>query len=256
MRIDLILVPQGAEYQAIQHGLDAWDRPRPLVLPLPMGPAAVQRHLHQLQGANQLPVGENQHVLLLGLAGSLSPAYRVGDVVVLTCMTAATRVEGPDVLSPDHENQYECDRPLTHAIYHHLQRQQSITRTASFQLAMERGITCDRLLTTGQEKQRVGQQFPASCVEMEGTSVLATMQGLGAKVSILRVISDDCYTTIPDLTPAIDPNGQLKVGSMVGIFARQPLAATRLIQGSLTGLQRLRRITRWLGEGLDAPDAL
>ncbi|NEQ99008.1 MAG: 5'-methylthioadenosine/S-adenosylhomocysteine nucleosidase [Cyanothece sp. SIO2G6] len=257
MLIDLILVPQGAEYQAVVRGLEAWMGQCPEVLSLPIGPAAVRRRLQSQHQNGQLPNVDGQRVLLLGLGGSVSPAYQVGDVLVLKDMVSRNSVAlpsdgtttGPDAGLGDGQTawqSYGCDRPLTDALYQHLQVSQSLS--PSFQIAMKTGVTSDRLLTTAQEKQQVGQQCQASCVDMEGTSVVATMEEWGAKVSIIRVISDDCHTPIPDLTPAINAAGNLQFGSMLRIFARHPVAATNLIRGSLAGLQRLQLITTWLGQ--------
>ncbi|MGK7888317.1 MAG: phosphorylase [Leptolyngbyaceae cyanobacterium] len=233
MAIDFILVPQGAEYQAIQRGLRGWTGPPPTVLALPIGPATVQQQLQFLVQAGQIPDLTGQRVLLLGLGGSLSTTYQVGDVLVLERLVSGTQV-------------YECDRPFSHTLYQHLHA--APVQSSSFQIGMENGVTSDRLLTTAQEKQQTGQAFQASCVEMEGASVLATLQPWGAKVAIIRVISDDCHTTIPDLTAAIAPTGKLQFGRMLWIFLRQPIAAINLIRGSLTGLRRLQQITQQLGQ--------
>jgi len=60
---------------------------------------------------------------------------------------------------------------------------------------------------------------------------------------MLRVVSDDVLNNIPDLNQAIDPQGNLKTLPMAIALIKQPLAAVKLIKGSLTGLKALSKIT-------------
>ncbi|NES98879.1 MAG: phosphorylase, partial [Desertifilum sp. SIO1I2] len=71
----VLLVPQGAEYQAVCRGLKQHPGTVPFVLPIPVGVNAVQRYL---QTWKQLP----KQVYVLGLCGSLNPEYQVGEVVL------------------------------------------------------------------------------------------------------------------------------------------------------------------------------
>ena len=48
---------------------------------------------------------------------------------------------------------------------------------------------------------------------------------------------------IPNLNRAIDPDGNLRTLPMAIAFLQQPLAAIRLIRGSLTGLKTLQQVT-------------
>ncbi len=63
---------------------------------------------------------------------------------------------------------------------------------------------------------------------------------------MLRVVSDDLTGDIPNLDSAIDPNGNLQTWPMAIAFLQQPLAAIRLIKGSLRGLKTLQQITTQL----------
>jgi hypothetical protein len=78
---------------------------------------------------------------------------------------------------------------------------------------------------------------------MEGFAYLEELQKRGIAVAMLRVVSDDLTGDLPDLSQAIDGKGNLKTASLAIAMLRQPLAATRLIRGSLIGLKALQQIT-------------
>lgn len=75
--IQTILVPQGAEYQTVCRGLSQINSPKPLILPIPIGCKSLTQHLEKL------PLPKlHENIVLMGLCGSLSPQYEVGDVVI------------------------------------------------------------------------------------------------------------------------------------------------------------------------------
>ena len=84
---------------------------------------------------------------------------------------------------------------------------------------------------------------------MEGAKVLEALEQKPAAVAILRVISDDCRHNLPDITSAISPEGSLQMFPLTISFLRRPVAAVRLIQGSLRGLQVLQGVTTELFSG-------
>jgi hypothetical protein len=59
----------------------------------------------------------------------------------------------------------------------------------------------------------------------------------------LRIVSDDRCGDLPDLNQAIDSQGNLQTLPMAIALIKQPMAAIRLIKGSLTGLKALEQIT-------------
>lgn len=216
--IQAILVPQGAEYQAVCRGLNRINSPQPLVLPIPIGCKSLTQHLEKLHSQN-LP----QNVLLMGLCGSLSPQYAVGDVVVYQqCINQMNATQS-------------CDDELTKLLYHKLKDQSSLVR----------GLTSDRIIHSTSEKQHLGQFYNTDVVDMEGLAVLEVFK----KVGIVRVISDDIHHNLPNLTSAISPEGALFPLPLAIGMIQQPVAATRLIWGSLRGLSVLQNTTRLLFAG-------
>ena len=216
--INTIFVPQGAEYQAVCRGLKQVQTDRVRVISIPVG----MKHVQQTIASNYFRSSNSPRVLIMGLCGSLSKQYSVGKVVLYQ---GCCNLDGQKI---------DLDVELTTAIEQKL----------SVDLVM--GLTSDRLVHQTKEKIILSQTYPVSVVDMEGYGYLKELQTQGIPVSILRVVSDDLTGDIPDLTQAIDRNGNLKTGSMAIAFLQQPISAIRLIQGSLTGLKTLKQVTQRL----------
>lgn len=228
MLVDVIFVPQGAEYQAVLRGLarvPAGLRPR--VYPLAIGPEATEKIARNwlLDPANK--ANASQRVLLMGLCGSLQPEYGIGDGVL--CDRNLSGFSTGAGLS--------CDRTLNATL---------IAQAPA--LARGTAITVQKLVHSAQAKQALANAAGESVaiVEMEGYALLDVLQPEGFSVSMLRVVSDDCQHDLPDLTVAIAADGSIKPLPLAGCFLRQPLGAIRLIYGSLQALNRLQQITQQL----------
>ena len=210
--INTILVPQGAEYQAVCRGLKN-VAPQPNVLPIPIGITPVTDYLQQWQKAQSLP----QTALVVGLCGSLSPDYQVGDIVLYE-----------ECLNLNGERK-KCDPPVTS------QLQQNLSQ----EIPLVKSLTSDRPISLAQEKQQLALSSQADVVDMEG---LAILTNLTAKIAMLRVISDNCTQDLPDLSKAISSEGALLPLPLTLAMLRQPLAAMRLIDGSLKSLRVLEEV--------------
>lgn len=183
---------------------------------MPIGFFPVQRFLH----ATDLQISR---VVVMGLCGSLSPCYRVGDVVLYgECVDQLGQVK-------------ECDRALT-------QRLQSCLNTT-----LVRALTSDRIIASSIEKQALGKFHNADVVDMEGMAVMS----LNAAITMVRVVSDDVHHDVPDLTGAIDPDGRLRSLPLAIGLIRQPIKGFRLIRGSVMGLRSLQTVTQQIVECLD-----
>jgi hypothetical protein len=225
--IDAILVPQGAEYQAVCQGLKKLSSPIPQVLPIPIGSSSVITYLRNWQQSQTFLHQPPATVLLIGLCGSLSPQYQVGDCVIY---------EGCSYFSDQfnsRESWQNCDLHLTDLLQKHL----------GDKVSKVKGLTSDRLIWSAAEKLQLGKQYLMDVVDMEGYGVLKKLNKNGIKVAIIRVISDNCDCDLPNLTEAISSDGSLRPFTLTGKMLQQPVAAIRLIRGSLTALNRLKKLT-------------
>ncbi|NEP52913.1 MAG: phosphorylase [Moorea sp. SIO3C2] len=233
--VTIILVPQGAEYQAICRGINQiTGGPLPRIISIPIGAEPVTQYLETwLETTTNLPQHSLPKILLMGLCGSLSPNYSVGDIVVYNdCVAIDRNQDRPQPLVQ------QCCSQLTSLVQQQLGKANLV-----------RGLSSDRIIWSSLEKRELGQSYQADVVDMEGFASLSVLNPKGFAVAMVRVISDDSYYNIPDLTPAISADGSLKPLPLAMGMLKQPIAATRLIRGSLRGLKVLQQVSiRLVGE--------
>ncbi len=218
--IKIILAPQGAEYQAVCRGLRKVKGVKPKVVAIPMGFQPVMKFLQSWLIRNDT---QKSPVLLMGLAGGLSPEFKVGDITFYgNCLFR----EGENVLSK------KCDEYLTPIL----------SRSVNGKVVT--GFTSESLVWRGDEKLGLGNFYQAKVVDMEGFAVLSLLEN----VIILRVISDECGKDIPNLNSAMSSDGSLLPLKAGMAFITQPLAGFRLIRGAMVGLGVLESVTRCLFE--------
>ena len=223
--IDSILVVQGAEYRAIQQGIKKINIATksaniPKIIPIAIGEKNTDKIWENKQFFdNHKP----QKVLIMGLCGSLSRQYSIGDIVLYQACIK-------DNLS------LATDEALTETIKHQL----------NSNISLVTALTSDRIINSTKEKESLAKIYPATVVDMEGFAYLQTLQSQGISVAILRVVSDDLHWDLPDLNHAINQNGELQTIPMIRSMLRQPRAAIRLITGSLQSLQVLKQVTERL----------
>ena len=222
--IDRILVVQGAEYRAVQQGIKnaAKSVNIPTVIPIAIGYKDAEKIWENKQFYDNY---KPQKVLIMGLCGSLSGQHSVGDIVLYkACIKDNLSLATDETLTAAIKRQLNPNIPLVTA------------------------LTCDRVINSTTEKQSLAKIYPATVVDMEGFAYLQTLQSQGISVAILRVVSDDLLYDLPDLNNAINQNGELQTILLIVSMLRQPLAAIRLIKGSLQGLQALKQVTKKLFE--------
>lgn len=221
MNVDAILVPQGPEYRAVLRGIGA-TQAELAVLPISVGARSLSCYL---EWQRQRSVSQPK-VLLVGLCGGLVPRLKPGDVVLY---------EGCLCASNSRLLWQECDRQLTALFSEKLDR-----------ASLVRGFTSEIVIWSSTQKRQLYQTYKAEVVDMEGFTALEVLQKAGVAVAMVRVVSDSCLLDIPNLNPAISPSGSLQPIPLSICLLKQPVAASRLIQGSLKGLKALQQITTQL----------
>ncbi len=223
--LDSILVVRGAEYRAVKQGIRKTNIATkslniPQIIPIPIGEQDAEKIWENQQFIDNSPP---QKVLMIGLCGSLSPQHSVGDMVLYqACIKDNLSLATDEALTATIKQKLNSNIPLVTA------------------------LTCDHVINSTTEKQTLAKTYPATVVDMEGFAYLETLQSQGISVAILRVVSDDSHYDLPDLNHAINQHGELQTIPLMISMLRQPLAAIRLIKGSLQGLQVLTQVTEKL----------
>lgn len=194
------------------------------MISLPIGIEPVTQFLKNWQQSPSFAAARQSGILVMGLCGSLKAQLRIGDrVLYKSCL--------------DGSGVWECDRVLTTQIQQRLQEE----------IPLVQAFTSDRILSSAHEKQQLGQFHQADVVDMEGSAILTTLAQAGCAIAMLRVVSDDTDHDLPDLSVAISPEGRIRSLPLAIAMMHQPIAALRLIRGSLKGLQTLQAIAARLG---------
>lgn len=246
--IEAILVPQGAEYKAVCRGLSRISAPTPPVLPIPVGPKPLTKYLENLQKTENFLNRSQSRVLLMGVCGSLTPSHSVGDIVLYqSCIERLDTVTDEWCVTDKNKSSAQryvatlplprsCDRSLTAWVH----------RTLKQKAVPVKGLTSDRPVHSAAQKHLLAELYNADVVDMEGFAALEVLERAGVAVAMVRVVSDDSQQDLPDLASAISPEGSLQSLPLAIGMIRQPLAATRLIRGSLQALQALQEVTTML----------
>ena len=232
-----IFVTQGAEYQAVYRGIKQIKSVSvPLVVPIPIGVNAVESYLQERDWQQKT----QSNILIMGLCGSLSPQYQVGDIVlyqdgVFSLSSSLQHQKNNHEVATDSAKDKRgiFDPQLTDHIYNRLQDK----------ITLVTGLTSDRLIWSTREKLALGKQYQASVVDMEGLVLLKSLQKHNHRVAMLRVVSDNTKYNIPNLSRAIDATGKLQNIPMAIAMIEQPVAAMRFVKDALKGLAILQQIT-------------
>ncbi|MEA5534964.1 purine phosphorylase [Crocosphaera sp. XPORK-15E] len=222
-QINRLLVPQGMEYQAVCRGIKQTSANLEIIA-IPVGIKPLTDFLRQWQQTPEFLNKSWTGLMVMGLGGSLSPKYRVGDVVLYR--------DCGDI-QPIEEQWYHCDAVLSELVFQRLENQ----------LFWGRGITSDRVISSAEEKRLLGQKYQGDVVDMEGIAILKWCQGLDIPLVMLRVISDNCQQDLPDLTPAFGKDGGLQPLILARQMLKNPSNSIHLIQSSLQSLKVLQQVT-------------
>jgi nucleoside phosphorylase len=204
----------------VQRGFAKGAIPNGSIVAIPAGLQPVQ-HFLTTEG-HDAALRSATAVIVMGLCGGLNRDLAVGDAVIYASCEAAAP-----------QNSYQWFWPCA-TLAHHAQLLE--------QAQVVRAISCDRVITTAEEKRALHAKSHADVVDMEGTAILEYFVPLQIPVAMLRIVSDDAAGDIPDLVGAIDAQGKLRPLPLAIAMLKAPLKAIRLIRGALRGLQALEQL--------------
>jgi len=224
--LDTIFVPQGSEYQAVMKG---WQKKPtcPSILAIPVGGKAVEKAL--LRELMSQKIGENspQGIIVMGLAGSLSPQLKRGQIVLYrSCLD----LESGQLLF--------CDSSATGYLVEKL----------GHKVQLVEGLSSDRVITEAEEKQNLGKRYRVQVVDMEGAAILKFFAAQQIPVVILRVISDEINQSLPDLSQVYNSAGELQTWPLTKALISQPITGFNLIRSSLYALKILEKLATELDQ--------
>jgi len=229
--VDIVLVPAGFEHLIVRASIGLTLLPSPVVLSIPTGPVATANYLRKMieSGTFFKPAS---NILLIGLAGGLSPDLRAGDRVLIEECGSYHQFDQFDQLSA---RWLSCD----HSLFKFLIKNLPAVKSG-------RLITTDSVVCESKDKLNLWRQSGADVVDMEGFIALKLLSESGHHVSILRVISDDSNCDLPDIESVVSASGSLVLLPLVLSFLRRPRVSIRFIVASLTGLRSLFVLTAQL----------
>ena len=220
---NVIFVPHGQEYQAVLQGLKQVKTNAIQVVPIPIGSKSLKGYLKQWINSKDCPDLPEINVLVLGLCGSLSPQYRVGDIVIYQdCL----RLSQTNIVK-------ECDRNLTLFIKNKLKTK----------VCLVHALTSDKVIISAAEKQHLGQVYSVDVVDMEGFLILDNLADTKINIAMVRVVSDEVNQNLPDLKEVISSEGRLNFLRLGIAMFKRPIAAFYLIKSSLKSLEILKQVT-------------
>ena len=203
MRFDLIVVPRGAEARAVERG---WPAPRPEIRQVAAGIAA---------GDGVIDGRLTPTVLVLGLCGAVDPVLRVGDAVVY-----ARICDGSDTI--------ELDAQLTRAC------------AAACGTVPVAAACVDRVIGGVAAKAALRAATGAAVIDMEAAAIARACRDRGVRLGMVRIVSDDADSELPDLSGVYDAQGALRPVALAAALVRRPLRGVRFVRNALRALGELR----------------
>ncbi len=228
----MILVPSGAEARSVQRGLkkivvNSSVNSSVQILVIPAG-AAVRDFLQNSTQDWSLV----KQVLVMGLCGGLADGVEVGQVGWYgSCQLSPGMAPQPPFL--DARKGYILGEP---ELEKYLMSPQNWGLGGLMQW---KGVTTEQVITCETDKRSLHAETGCDVVDMETFWIGDFMQERGIEVTVVRVVSDGVVGDLPDLAQAFDQAGQLQPLALGLAFVRRPVAALRLIRGSIVALRQL-----------------
>ena len=225
LAIDVIIVPQGAECRAVRQGLKKL-KVKPRIIAIPIGTNRIEETLSKQDFWQSNP----KRVLMMGLCGSLSSSFSVGDLALYHgCYQQREHKSNGNYL----EINSELNSLIRSKINTQLRQAGSIFVT---------GVTSQQVITKVATKRQLAEDFSAQVIDMENYQYIACLQQKNIELSILRIVSDDLKFDLPKLEKAISIDGKLKPLTLITEMSRTPYCSIKFVISSLLALKKLRKV--------------
>lgn len=180
-------------------------------------------------------------VIVIGVAGALSPELKVGEIVFYdTCFlfrpeSFAVEEGAPEALQSEASAYGDFD--LSSSL-----RQQILANGLS--VVFGAGLTLDFMVTKAAEKLAMGESYNAAAVDMESYDVIDVATQAGLPCAVLRVILDEANQTTPDFNLAIEAGGKMNNAKAGLAMLLRPFAAVRFFLSLYRAMKSLRTATK------------
>ena len=223
---DTLLVPQGAEYQAVLQGIK--KNPNTInIKSIPAGVKAVTEFLEKWEQNPYFLKELPKTIMMIGLGGSLSPKHSIGDIIIYEECTS---------LESKTNECRQCDPFLSKLVIEKLKGK----------CTFGKGITGQYVMSSAKEKQVLEKTYKADVIDMEGIALLNWSRKWNISVIVIRVISDNCQQDLPDLRDVFGVDGKLQYFYLAYQMIKKPLSSIHLIYSSLKSLNVLKETIRQL----------
>lgn len=190
------------------------------------------------QLSNYLENSRPEVLLITGLAGGLDPQLKSGDAVVYDlCYNARSSHnssgsnEKPS--SRDQKVSIRCDDEISEILFGTLQSSgQRVFRGS--------GVTVSRIITEAESKISLGAIYRAAAVDMESYDVLSVCAAFDLPAAVVRVISDEAGSDLPDFNRAAKSDGRMNIWRTAAVMAARPTASYQLLRNIKFVIKSLR----------------
>lgn len=186
---------------------------------------------------NHLTETKYDALLIIGLAGALTPDLKTGEVVLYdTCFAFRPEfgpVEETETGAEDRAPSV-CDFQVSSSL-------RQLLLADGLECMFGAGLTLDFMVTSADEKLSMGESYGAAAVDMESYDVIQVGTQLGVPVVVLRVILDEAEQKTPDFNMALEASGQMNPTKSLLAMMLRPLAAIKFLFSLRSAMKTLRR---------------
>ena len=177
-------------------------------------------------------------LLIAGLAGGLDPGLKSGDAVIYDiCHDGRNKSDAATKEKPssrDENASIDCHDQVQAILFNALQ-------TAGRRCVRGSGVVVDRIITESQQKLSLGARYQAIAADMESYDVLGICRSSGLPAAVLRIISDDAGSDLPDFNWAAGADGRMNPWRMGAVMLARPMASLKFLLSIRSVLNALRK---------------